>query len=369
MTSMASKPSYRDAVRNIAPYVPGKPISEVKRELGISDVVKMASNENPLGPSPMVQQALRESVDQLHLYPDGYAYELRQALAGHLRVEAEQLVFGNGSDEVIRMIAETYFCPEDEVVMATPTFSVYRAVADLMGARPVEVPLQNHTHNLWAMAQAITDQTKAVFICNPNNPTGTIVSQSQLKSFLRDIPSTAVVVLDEAYYEYVKDESYRGSLELIGEDHTVIILRTFSKVYGLAGLRIGYGISDSETVQLLERVREPFNTNALAQIAALASLEDQAHVDESLAVNERGKAYLYRAFEDMGLEYVPSHTNFILVDVGRDCLRVFEELLAKGVIIRAGASFGYPTKIRVTVGTEEQNTRFVAALADVLATT
>ncbi len=363
-----SSPSHRDAIMAIEPYVPGKPISEVKRELGIDDVIKLASNENPLGPSPLAQEAVAKWVTQMHLYPDGYAYELRRTLAASLGVGDDQLVFGTGSDEVIRLIAEAFMSPGDEVVMATPTFSVYRSATLLMGAKPVEIPLQDYTHDLLAMAAAVNEKTKAVFVCNPNNPTGTIVPYLEIREFMKDIPPSTLVVFDEAYFEYVTDTDYPNSLALLeGDGPAVVILRTFSKAYGLAGLRIGYGVSDPETASILNRVREPFNTNAAAQVGALAALADTDHLSRSLEVNSAGKQYLSEAFAELGLEYVHTHTNFILVDVRRDCKEVFRKLLARGVIVRTGDIFGYPTKLRISIGTQQENRRFVEALRAVLA--
>lgn len=364
---MTGRPKHRDTIMAIEPYVPGKPIDEVKRELGLSYVIKLASNENPLGPSVKAQEAVREWAAQMHLYPDGSAFALRKALAEKLGVAPEQLVFGTGSDEVIRLLAEAFLSPGDEVIMAQPTFSVYRSVSLLMGASPVEVPLKGYTHDLPAMAAAVTPRTKMVFVCNPNNPTGTMVTAQQVREFLKALPSSVLVVFDEAYFEYVDDRQYPNSLEFIGGDGpSVVVLRTFSKVYGLAGARIGYGVGDPEIIALLNRVREPFNTNAVAQVAALAALSDQEHLQASIQVVRDGKQYLYQEFDRMGLSYVPSHTNFILVEVGRDSQEVFRRLLAKGVIVRTGDIFGYPTKLRVTIGTAKENRRFITALGEVL---
>ncbi len=351
----------------IKPYVPGKPIEEVQEELGITDIIKLASNENPLGPSTKAQQALVDFVKQAHIYPDGSCSVLKRRLAKHWGISPEQLIIGNGSDEILKFIAEAFLQPGDEVVVAEPTFSEYHFVSQLMGAKLCRVPCVDFTHDLAAMAEAINDKTKIVFVCNPNNPTGTAVGHTSLLEFVEQIPDTVLIVIDEAYYEYVQRQDFPDVLPWLKERQNVLVTRTFSKAHGLAALRIGYGIGHPDLIAILEKTREPFNVNAAAQAAAIASLADPDHIDASVKVNEQGKAYLYQEFTAMGLQYVPTETNFVLVDVDREAPNVFEDLLQMGVIIRPAHVFGLPTFIRVTVGTADENERFIQALKEVTA--
>ncbi|NMB45537.1 MAG: histidinol-phosphate transaminase [Firmicutes bacterium] len=359
-------PAYRQTILEIAPYQPGKPISELQREKGLVDIVKLASNENPLGPSPKAVEALKQSLSSLHIYPDGSCFELRQALADKLGVQDMQLIFGNGSDEVIKMLGLTFLEPGDEVLFCEPTFSEYAYAAHLMGARTRSLPLASYAFDLESVAQAITPNTKIVFICNPNNPTGAYVNQGAVEAFLAKIPDSILVVFDEAYYEYVMAEDYPDTLSYVKAGQNVVVLRTFSKVYGLAGLRIGYGIAPPHIAELIHRVREPFNINALAQIGALAALEDEKHVRESRELNESGKAWLYQELSRLGLEYVPTQTNFIFFNLQQDSQEIYEKLLDQGVIARSGAIFGCANWLRITIGTEAQNRRFVEALEKAL---
>ncbi|HHV93221.1 MAG TPA: histidinol-phosphate transaminase [Firmicutes bacterium] len=359
-------PSYRKNILDIAPYQPGKPISEVKREKGLTDVIKLASNENPLGPSPKAVAALQQSLGSLHIYPDGSCFELRQALAKRLGVDPMELIFGNGSDEVIKMLGLTFLEPGDEVLTCEPTFSEYAYAAHLMGARFKSLALKDYAFDLEALLTAIGPKTKMVFICNPNNPTGAYVNKSAVEDFLAGVPHHVLVVFDEAYYEYVTAEDYPDTIRYVREGRNVVVLRTFSKIYGLAGLRIGYGIAPGHIAQLVRRVREPFNVNAAAQIAALAALEDEEHVRRSRELNEAGKAWLYLELEKLGLEYVPSQTNFIFVDLKQDSQVVYQRLLDRGIIARSGGVFGCPNWLRVSIGTEEENCRLIEALAEVL---
>lgn len=367
---MGTIPNCREAIRDIIPYVPGKPIEEVKRELEIKDVVKLASNENPLGPSPEAVQAMREVSEKTHYYPDGNSYYLKEALAAKLRLSTDNLIIGNGADELIKIIGETYINPGDEIIVANPTFSMYEFAAQVMGGRAIKVSCRNFRYDLKAMAAAFTSRTRLVFICNPNNPSGTIVGQNAIESFLKAIPPEVVVVMDEAYCDYVTAEQYPDSMSFIRKNRAnVIILRTFSKIYGLAGLRVGYGVAVPEVIRDLNLVRSPFNVNLLSQVAATAALFDDDHVIKSKNVNKEGKAYLYQQFEAMGLKYVPTEANFIFVDVQRDSREVFKQLLHKGVIVRTGDifGFGYDNFLRVTIGTLRQNERFIKALTEVLA--
>jgi histidinol-phosphate aminotransferase len=357
----------RPAILRLQPYSPGKPIEEVEREYGLTDIVKLASNENPLGPSPRATAAMERALGEVRLYPDNECYLLTQALSRHLGFPEQQIVLGRGSDEVIYMIGLAFLCPGDEVIVPVESFSQYPFTAQLMGVDIVSVPLRDYRYDLPAMAERFTPRTKAVFIANPNNPTGAIVRQREVQEFLDRAPANCVVVLDEAYREYVEDPDYPRSFEWVREDRNVIVLRTFSKIYALAGLRVGYGVGSERLMGYLHRVRAPFNVNNVAQAAALASLGDADQVARSLSVNREGKAYLYREFARLGLRAAPTEANFIFVDVGRDSREVFSGLLRQGVIVRTGDIFGYPTHIRVTIGLPEQNSRFIAALEKVLA--
>lgn len=354
-------------IARLRPYVPGKPIEEVERELGLTDVIKLASNENPLGPSPHAVAVLQKLAGSVALYPEGSAPLLRQVVAKHVGMPPETLIFGSGSDEVLQLLALTFLQPGDETVQGDPSFAMYEIYATLANAHPIKVPLTNYTHDLEAMADAITPQTRMVFIANPNNPTGTFVDAPTVEKFMDRVPDDVLVVFDQAYDEYVHHPHKPDLRPLVREGRNVVILHTFSKVYGLAGLRVGYGIARPEIAEILNRVRSPFNVNLLAQAAAAAALEDQEHVRRSVTLNAEGRALFYAAFQHMNLEYVPSDANFVLVDVGRDSRAVFEALQRKGVIVRAGAGLGLPRHIRVTVGTMPQNQRFLAALKDVLA--
>lgn len=365
------------AVENIArrildlkPYQPGKPIEEVKRELGLTgEIIKLASNENPLGPSPAALAALETALPKLALYPDGGCHDLRAAVAEKLGVPGDWLVFGNGSDEVITLLGLTFLQPGDEVVIADPTFVLYEAAATLNGARPVAVPLTRPglVHDLAAMAGAFTPRTRMVFVANPHNPSGTIVSRRAVDDLLSRLPPRALLVLDEAYQEYVADvPDHPHALDYVKDGAPVVGLRTFSKMYGLAGLRVGYGVADSRVIRLLNQPRSPFNVNLAAQIAATAAVNDDAFVAETRRVNAAGQQTLEAAFDRLGLPYAESHANFILVDVERPCRPVFDALLRQGVIVRTGDVFGLPTHVRVTIGTEAQNARFLSALENVL---
>ncbi|WP_334071574.1 MULTISPECIES: histidinol-phosphate transaminase [Paenibacillus] len=346
-------------------YQPGKPIEEVKRELGLTEVIKLASNENPFGCSPRVRQAIEAELSHLSLYPDGSAAELREALAAYHGVDRDQLIFGCGSDEIIALIARAFFVHGDENVMADQTFSVYKSNADIEGAVSIEVPLREGAHDLEAMLEKIGDKTKAVWICNPNNPTGTIVSNDELIAFLDRVPGHVLVVLDEAYAEYVTDPSYTNGVKLLSKYPNLIVLRTFSKIYGLASLRIGYGIGQPNIIKFINQVREPFNTSRIGQAAALASLGDDSFVAECRSQNSVGIQYLTEQFKRLNLTHFPAHGNFIMVDVEMPATEMFQSLMKLGIIVRAG--FGkYPQYIRVTVGSSEQNAKFIAALEQVL---
>lgn len=361
-------PELRSCLQLIKPYIPGKPAEEVKRELGITGAIKLASNENPLGPSPLALERLQRSFQHIHYYPDGRGYYLKQALAKKWEVKEEQLVISNGSDELLNLLTQAYLNPGEEAVMVYPTFSEYEFAVRKAGGTPKYIPLEgeNFNYNLEAVLGQLTEQTRLVFICSPNNPTGTIVDRREMEQFLDRLPSRLLVVLDEAYGEYVTDPDYGCSLDFIHQHRPLISIRTFSKIYGLAGLRIGYAIAPEKIASDLNRIREPFNVNSLAQAAALAALDDEQHLQSSLRLVEEGKLQLARGLAELGLTPVPSQANFYFVDVKAHSRKVFARLLQRGVIIRSGDIFGYPTCIRVTIGTEQQNRRFLEALAGVL---
>jgi histidinol-phosphate aminotransferase len=352
-------------IRSLIPYEPGKPIEEVEREYGIAQSVKLASNENPLGPSPKALAALRAKLDQLHLYPDGDCFYLKNRLAKKLAVAPENLIFGNGSNEIIELAARTFLRPGDEAVMAEQAFVVYQLIVQAVGGKSKQVPLRSFTHDLNAIAEAVSPQTRMVFLANPNNPTGTIFRRDEWDRFLDKVSAEVLLIVDEAYFEYVQDAGYPDSLKYHTEGRAILTLRTFSKLYGLAGLRIGYGVAPKELISMMQRVRQPFNVNAAAQWAALAALDDVDHVRRSLEVNRQGLEYLQSEFAKLGLAHVPSHGNFILVRVGKG-QEIFQQLLTQGVIVRPMGAYKFPEYVRVTVGTMEENRKFIDALERVI---
>ena len=351
----------------IMPYVPGKPVEEVQRELGLSQVHKLASNENILGPSPKAVEAILKAASAVNFYPDGSCYYLVDTLARKHGVKPSQIIIGNGTDEVIRLLCNALLGPDGNVVYAHPSFVMYKISSMVMNAARIEVPLKDtYTHDLPALAAAVTPQTRMVFVCNPNNPTGTIVKKREVDQFLDALPEGVLAVFDEAYFEYVEDADYPDSLDYFKTGRPVVTLRTFSKVYGLAGLRVGYGIMDESLAGVLHRVRNPFNVNALAQAAAVAAAGDAEHLAAAKAFNSQGKNYLHAEFDRMGLSYAKSEANFVLVDIGRDSQEVFEILLQKGVIVRPGKFLGFPTHLRVSIGDSAGNQAFIKALQEIL---
>lgn len=359
---MTASPRYWPDILGVAPYEPGKPLEEVQRELGIRDAIKLASNENPLGPSPKAVAALQQAIAGVHRYPDGRATLLRLKLAERLKVAPDELLLGNGSNEIIELLVRGFLVAGDEAVMAAPTFSLYKLMVTVAHGTAVQVPLRDGRHDLDAMAAAVTPKTRLFFLCNPNNPTGTMVSAGELNRLLAAIPESVVVVIDEAYVEYVTDPDFPHSLELRHSGPPVIVLRTFSKLHGLAGLRIGYGVARRELIAYLDRIHQPFNTNQLAQIAAAAALADEAHLAASRRVNEEGKATLYALFNELGWTALPTQANFIYVETGRDGRRLYDALLRDGVIVRHIEG----SRLRVTVGRPEENRRFADTLKKVL---
>ena len=354
-------------IRTLTPYPPGMPIEELERELGIRDSIKLASNENPLGPSPKALDAIARALPQLHRYPDGSAFYLRRKLAERHGVSPDEILVGNGSNELIEMVVRTFLRPRDEAVMADQAFVIYRMVTQAVAATPRIVPLRHFTHDLEAMAEAVTSRTRIVFVANPNNPTGTIFRRGPWEAFLRALAGRQLLVIaDDAYAEFATDPEYPDTIVTRGSgDVPVISLRTFSKLYGLAGLRLGYAVAPVGLVDAIDRVRQPFNVNALALVAAEAALDDREHVERTLALNREGMAYLTHEFDRLGLPWVPSNANFILVRVGRGA-RVYEALLRLGVIVRPMDGYGFPDHLRVTVGLPDENVRCIRALETVL---
>jgi histidinol-phosphate aminotransferase len=356
----------RPRIFDIEAWPAGKPVDEIMEELGLSELAMMATNENPLGPSPRAVEAMQEAIRRVNFYPDGPCLRLKSKVSGRLGIAEDMITFGNGADSCIRMVASTFVNDGDEVVMAEPTFPVYSIFTRVMGGKEVFVPLKDYTHDLQAMRKKIGPRTKLVCICNPNNPTGSIVRKAELDDFFRDLPSHVIVVLDEAYYEFVSDPENPDGLDYINDGCNVIVMRTFSKLYGLAGLRIGYMMAGREIMSVLERVREPYMVSGLAEEAALAALDDQDFVDRVIENNRKSRSLLYRELARLGLEYVPTQTNFLLADLKTDARKVTEALLQRGFLIRPGTPWKLPTCVRITFGTEEQNAAFIQALEEVL---
>jgi histidinol-phosphate aminotransferase len=347
-------------IRTLAPYEPGKPIEELERELGIHGSIKLASNESPLGPSPKAVDAIRAAVDGLHRYPDGASFELREKLAGRLDVGEDQLVFGAGADEVLELLAKAFLSRGDEAVFAWPSFAMYPIVVQGMGATPVAVPLgDDFVHDLPAMAAAVTQRTKIVFVCNPNNPTGTSVGAEAFDRFARSLPENVLLAVDEAYFEFVRRPDFPDSLAWVRRRPGTIVLRTFSKIYGLAGIRVGYGVADSELAGYLQRARHPFNVNRLAEVAAVAALDDEEHAEKSRRVNDEGVRYLSAELAALGIEVWPTDANFVLARAGAG---IHEALMREGVIVRPLGAFGLPEHIRISVGLPEENERLIKTL-------
>jgi histidinol-phosphate aminotransferase len=353
-------------ILGIAPYEPGKPVEELERELGIHDAIKLASNENPLSPSDRVQKAIVAALPALNRYPDGSGHYLRHALAQKHGVSPDQVFLGNGSNELIELVVRTFLRSGDEAVMPHPSFVVYPMIVQAVGGVRVMVMLKDYRLDLEAMARAITPMTKIVFIANPNNPTATIVTRDEVEAFMARLPERTIAVFDEAYVEFAQGPDFPDGLDHVRAGRRVVVLRTFSKAASLAGLRVGYGIADADAVSLINRIRAPFNVNSLAQAAALAALEDDSHVLECVRMIDAGRHYLYEEFKALGLRYAPSRANFILLDVGRNASDIYQRLLKEGVIVRPLTPFGLESALRVTIGTPQENRRFVKALRSVL---
>ena len=354
-------------IADLRPYQPGKPIEELERELGIVNAVKLASNENPLGPSPAAMAALTESLGQLERYPDANGFELKAALAAQLDVMPEQITLGNGSNDVLDLLARCFALPQSEVIFSKYAFLVYHLITKAAGAVPIVVPANAWGHDLTEMQSAVTDRARMVFIANPNNPTGTYLSADALLEFLQQIPANIIVVIDEAYYEYVSKKDYSSMLAYLQQFPNLVITRTFSKVYGLAGLRIGFSVSSIEIADLLNRVRQPFNVNVVAQDAALAALLDPEHVSRSVESNQKQMEKLVQSCEKLGLPYIDSEANFLTVEFGAKAADVYQALLRKGVIVRPIENYGMPDHLRITIGRAGEMDRLIATLPEVLA--
>lgn len=356
----------RKGILKIESYIPGKSIEEVKKEFGNKRWTKLASNENLLGPSPKALTAIQKELPNIHLYPEGPCTVLRKAISEKFLIPEKEVVISNGADNLILMIANAFVNEGEEVVMADPTFSVYKNVTQIMGGEPVQVKLRDFTHDLETMLKKVTRKTKLVFICNPNNPTGTVISKEAFDHFLSKLPKRVIVILDEAYGDFVEDGSCPKGLIYVKEKRQIIMLRTFSKVYGLAGLRIGFAIGREDLIGCLYQVRDPFPVHRLAQVAAVAALRDEGHASRSIRLVHEGRQYLYRELERLGLSYVPSQANFVFVNFKRDSEEIFKALLKEGIIIRPGKIWGYPTFARVTVGRMKDNFKFIKALKKVM---
>lgn len=357
----------RKTLNAIQPYSPGKPIWEVQKELGLERVIKLASNENPLGPSPKAVAAIQASLSELNRYPDADTTALKEAICSVYGVTPQQVIATNGADELITLVSEAFLEQGDEVIVPSPSFSEYDFGAHIMGASVVPVPFaENFQFDVEAIIAAVTENTKLIYICTPNNPTGTIISKTDIETLLNAV-SDVLVVIDGAYSHFADAPEYTTGIEFVNAEYPVLVLQTFSKIYGIAGIRVGFGIAPEAVIQSILKVKEPFNVNALAQAAAVAAISDDEHVRASQEANKAGREQLYAAFEDLGLKYIESMANFVLVHVGPEGEEIYKALMAKGVIVRYGKTWGLPEYIRVTVGTPEENAFFIDVLAGLLA--
>ncbi|MFE5318561.1 histidinol-phosphate transaminase [Paenibacillus sp. NPDC056579] len=367
MSPNESQVQARQALKNLKPYSPGKPTWEVQQELGIEKVVKLASNENPLGASPKAVEALLAYLPEIHRYPDAATKGLNEAIAAQLNLQSDQLIVTNGADELIKLVAEAYLDKGDEIVIPHPTFSEYEFGGHLMGATPVLVSFDDQfRYDVDRLLAAVTERTKIVYLCSPNNPTGTYLPKADLQRLLDRLPKRVLVMFDAAYSHYASAEDYSDGLEYVRQGYPVIVLQTFSKIYGLAGIRVGFGAASPDIIRTILQVKEPFNVNALAQAAATAAITDTEHVQESRKVNEEGREQLYEAFRRLGLKFTESMSNFILLELGPDAGNLYQRLMAQGVIVRYGTGWGLPEHIRVTVGTREENEFLIECLESLL---
>tara|TARA_Y100000588_G_scaffold394103_1_gene512857 strand:- start:201 stop:1301 length:1101 start_codon:yes stop_codon:yes gene_type:complete len=354
-----------DCIEDIIVYLPGKPVEELERELGLEKSIKLASNENPLGPSPLAVAAMKKGFSDLNRYPDGSGFYLKKALSHFHALNEECFILGNGTNEVLEIIAHAFLNPNDSVVFSEGAFIVYQIVSQLSCCKMKISPMKDFTHDLDGISKRVDDKTKIIFLANPNNPTGTSFSESDLVKLLEEISGNIVVVVDEAYCQFVTDEDYPNTLELMNKYHNLVILRTFSKVYGLAGLRIGYGIAQPEIISILSKVREPFNVNSLALLAAENALGDEKHVKETISSNLEGREFLEKELTSLGIPFVSTQANFLMIDVSNGD-RVYDSLLKRGVIVRPITGYGFPSHIRVSIGTMDENRRFMKDLKEVL---
>jgi histidinol-phosphate aminotransferase len=352
-------------LRDLAVYEPGKPIEETARELGVdpSTIIKLASNENPLGPSARALQVMHDALEHAHLYPDGSGFYLRKAIAGKLSVAPENIILGNGSNEVIEFLGHAFLNPGDDIITCQYAFIVYKLLAAAFGLRTIETPSPDYQQNLNATLDAITAKTRIIFFPNPNNPTGTLISQRAIENFMSRVPDRIIVVFDEAYFEFLDDPP--ETLRFIRDGRNVVVLRTFSKIHGLAGLRIGYAIAPIEMTEVLNKTRQPFNVNSIAQAGAIAALDDEAHLRETKRVIDEGRAYLQEQFADMKLPFVPAAANFVMVNVGDGCA-VFQKLLQRKIIVRPLKGYDLPEWVRISVGTMEENKKLITALGEII---
>jgi histidinol-phosphate aminotransferase len=354
-------------ILEIAPYQAGKPLEALQHELGIAEFVMLGSNENPLGPPPKAVQAMQQAVLQAHRYPDSDSFALKNALAQKHGISRSHILIGNGSDEVINLLMRTVLTPDDEIVLSQYSFIVYKLVAQAIGVKRIVVPAKaDYSHDLTAMAEAVTDRTKMVILDNPNNPTGTMVNQQAFDAFMQRVPPHVIVISDEAYDDYVEAEDFPQTLPYVQQGRWLVIMKTFSKIYGLAGLRIGYALAPEGLVDAANRIRAPYNVNAVSQAAALAALSDAEHVRRSRDVNDQGKRDLYKAFAELGVAYIPTQGNFVLIDCQREAAPIAQNMLRSGVIVRPVTGYGLPHHLRVSIGTSEQNARLIAALGQAL---
>ncbi len=357
---------YKEFINSIKPYEPGKPIEEVQRELGLSKVIKLASNENPLGPSRKVVQAILKASKSVHLYPDGGMYRLKKAISKKVGLKTSEIIIGNGSNEIIEFLVKGFVGLEDKVISSDMTFLVYPLVTQTAGGNYVQIPMKNFRYDLPSIAKAIDKKTKLVFIANPNNPTGTYVTDSELEEFINKVPDNVIICIDEAYIDFVEAKDYPKSLKYLKKDN-VIVLRTFSKSYGLAGLRLGYGLANERLIGYLHKIRQPFNVNSLAQAAGEAALADNTYLTQTKKVVLQGRKYLQDEFKRLGLYFIPSQANFVLVCVKRNSKELFQKMLKRGVIVRDMTAYGLNEWIRITIGTMNQNKQFIQELKRFLA--
>ena len=358
----------KKSLKNISPYIPGKPIGELKRAFNLQRIIKLASNENPMGPSPKAVEAIKKKSQDIHRYPDGGAYYLKNALSRFLNVSPENLIMGSGSSEIISLFLQAFVKPDEEILIPYPSFLIYKILAHMIGAKPVEIKLKDDfSYDLNKFLDRITPATKVIIFCNPNNPTGTIIYRNQIEDFFKKVPDDILIISDEAYIEYVENKEFGSVFQYIAEKKNVLIARTFAKIYGLAGLRLGYGIAKKEIVQMMEKIRPPFNTTNLAQEAGLAALEDQDYVKKSYENNRLEKRYLYNEMDKLGISYIPTEANFILCKLKEDASSIVKELEKKGIIVRIMKAFGLPDNfVRITIGKREENRILIENLKELL---